>query len=117
MEYITEPTEGKPKKGFFKDPVFLSFFTIPVYLFGYNPFQKKIVFATSEALAVHPSWLKYLGFIFLLFVTEVIADARGELVVSESWSRKTWEQKRMPLFIAGLFLFLSCFIAPFFLPF
>ena len=90
MEYITGPTEEKPKKRFFKDPGFLSFFTIPVYLFGYNPVQKKIVFATSDALAVHPSWLKYLGYIFLIFVSGVIFDARGELSVSNSWDAKTW---------------------------
>ena len=114
MEYLTGPTEEKPKKRFFKDPGFLSFFTIPVYLFGYNPVQKKIVFATSDALAVHPSWLKYLGYIFLIFVSGVIFDARGELSVSNSWDAKTWKQKRKPLFIAGLFLFLFCFIAPFF---
>ena len=114
MEYVTEPTEGKPKRRFFKDPGFLSLFTIPVYWFGYNPFQKKIVFATTDALAVHPSWLKYLGFIFLIFVTGVIYDARGELSVSNSWDVKTWEEKKKPLFIVGLILFLFCFIAPFF---
>ena len=114
MEYVTEPTEGKPKRRFFKDPGFLSLFTIPVYWFGYNPFQKKIVFATSDALAVHPSWLKYLGFIFLIFVSGVIFDARGELSVSNSWDVKTWEEKKKPLFIVGLILFLFCFIAPFF---
>ena len=90
MEYITGPTEEKPKKRFIKDPVFLSFFAIPVYMFVYNPIQKKIVFATSDALAVHPSWLKYLGYIFLLFVTFVIGEARNELVgLPESWSKKT----------------------------
>ncbi|MBR5168270.1 MAG: hypothetical protein IKW86_09465 [Salinivirgaceae bacterium] len=114
MEYVTEPTEGKPKRRFFKDPGFLSLFTIAVYWFGYNPFQKKIVFATSDALAVHPSWLKYLGFIFLIFVSGVIFDARGELSVSNSWDVKTWEEKKKPLFIVGLILFLFCFIAPFF---
>jgi hypothetical protein len=114
MEYITGPTEEKPKKRFIKDPAFLSFFAIPVYMFGYNPFQKKVVFAASDALAVRPSWLKYLGFIFLLFVTFVIFDARGELSVSNSWDRKTWKEKRKPVFIAGLILFLSCFITPFF---
>ena len=115
MEYITGPTEEKPKKRFIKDPVFLSFFAIPVYMFGYNPIQKKIVCATSDALAVHPSWLKYLGYIFLLFVTFVISEARDELVgLPESWSKKTWKEKRKPLFIAGLILFLSCFVAPFF---
>ena len=60
MEYIAGPTEEKPKKRFIKDPAFLSFFAIPVYMFVYNPIQKIIVFATSDALAVHPSWLKYL---------------------------------------------------------
>ena len=115
MEYITGPTEEKPKKRFIKDPAFLSFFAIPVYMFVYNPIQKKIVFATSDALAVHPSWLKYLGYIFLLFVTFVISEARDELVgLPESWSKKTWKEKRKPLFIAGLILFLSCFVAPFF---
>ncbi len=114
MEYITGPTEKKPKKRFIKDPAFLSFFAIPVYMFGYNPFQKKVVFAASDALAVRPSWLKYLGFIFLLFVTFVIFDARGELSVSNSWDRKTWKEKRKPVFIVGLVLFLSCFIMPFF---
>ena len=115
MENIPEPTEEKPKKRFIKDPVFLSFFAIPVYMFVYNPIQKKIVFATSDALAVHPSWLKYLGYIFLLFVTFVISEARDELVgLPESWSKKTWKEKRKPLFIAGLILFLSCFVAPFF---
>ena len=115
MEYITGPTEEKPKKRFIKDPAFLSFFAIPVYIFVYNPIQKKIVFATSDALAVHPSWLKYLGYIFLLFVTFVISEARDELVgLPESWSKKTWKEKRKPLFIAGLILFLSCFVAPFF---
>ena len=114
MEQLTEQTEEKSKKGFIKDPGFLSFFAIPVYMFGYNPLQKKVVFAASDALAVHPSWLKYLGFIFLLFVTFVIFDARGEMSVSNSWDRKTWKEKRKPLFIAGLILFLSCFIAPFF---
>ena len=114
MEYITEPTEGKPKKKFYKDPLFPSFFILPVYWFGYNPFQKKIVFATSDALAVHPSWLKYLGFVFLLFVIFVIYDAHGKMSVSNSWDVKTWEEKKKPLFIAGLILFLSCFIAPFF---
>ena len=115
MEYITGPTEEKPKKIFIKDPVFLSFFAIPVYMFVYNPIQKKIVFATSDALAVHPSWLKYLGYIFLLFVTFVISEARDELVgLPESWSKKTWKEKRKPLFITGLILFLSCFVAPFF---
>ena len=115
MEYVTEPTEGKPKRRFFKDPVFLSLLLpIAVYWFGYNPFQKKIVFATTDALAVHPSWLKYLGFIFLIFVSGVIFDARGELSVSNSWDVKTWEEKKKPLFIVGLILFLFCFIAPFF---
>ena len=115
MEYITGPTEEKPKKRFIKDPAFLSFFAIPVYMFVYNPIQKKIVFATSDALAVHPSWLKYLGYVFLLFVTFVISEARDELVgLPESWSKKTWKEKRKPLFIAGLILFLSCFVAPFF---
>ena len=115
MEYITGPTEEKPKKRFIKDPAFLSFFAIPVYMFVYNPIQKKIVFATSDALAVHPSWLKYLGYIFLLFVTFVISEARDELVgLPESWSKKTWKEKRKPLFIAGLIIFLSCFVAPFF---
>ena len=114
MEYLTEPAEGKPKKRFIKDPAFLSFFTIPVYFFGYNPIQKKIVFAASDALAIHPSWLKYLGYIFLLFVIFVIYDARGKMSVSNSWDGKTWEQKRKPLFIVGLILFLFCFIAPFF---
>jgi len=114
MEQLTEQTEEKSKKGFIKDPGFLSFFAIPVYMFGYNPLQKKVVFAASDALAVHPSWLKYLGFIFLLFVTFVIFDARGEMSVSNSWDRKTWKEKRKPLFITGLILFLFCFIAPFF---
>ena len=114
MEQLTEQTEEKSKKGFIKDPGFLSFFAIPVYMFGYNPLQKKVVFAASDALAVHPSWLKYLGFIFLLFVTFVIFDARGEMSVSNSWDRKTWKEKRKPVFIAGLILFLSCFITPFF---
>ncbi len=115
MEYITGPTEEKPKKRFIKDPAFLSFFAIPVYMFVYNPIQKKIVFATSDALAVHPSWLKYLGYIFLLFVTFVISEARDELVgLPESWSKKTWKEKRKPIFIVGLVLFLSCFIMPFF---
>ena len=114
MEYITENTEEKPKKRFIKDPGFLSFFALPIYLYGYNPFQKKVVFAASDALAVRPSWLKYLGFIFLLFVTFVIFDARGEMSVSNSWDRKTWKEKSPPLFIAGLILFLSCFITPFF---
>lgn len=114
MENITEHTEEKPKKRFIKDPGFLSFFALPIYLYGYNPFQKKVVFAASDALAVRPSWLKYLGFIFLLFVTFVIFDARGEMSVSNSWDRKTWKEKRHPLFIAGLILFLSCFITPFF---
>ena len=114
MEYITEPTEEKPKKRFFKDPGFLSFFTLPVYWFGYNPLQKKVVFAASDALAVRPSWLKYLGFIFLVFVTFVIYDARGKMSVSNSWDRKTWKEKRKPVFIAGMILFLSCFITPFF---
>ena len=114
MEQLTEQTEEKPKKRFIKDPGFLSFFALPIYLYGYNPFQKKVVFATSDALAVRPSWLKYLGFIFLLFVTFVIFDARGEMSVSNSWDRKTWKEKRHPLFIAGLILFLSCFITPFF---
>ena len=100
MEYITGPTEEKPKKRFIKDPVFLSFFAIPVYMFVYNPIQKKIVFATSDALAVHPSWLKYLGYICLLFVTFVSSEARDELVgLPESWSKKTWKEKRKPLFI------------------
>lgn len=114
MEYITEPTEEKTKKKYYKDPLFPSFFILPVYWFGYNPFQKKIVFATSDALAVHPSWLKYLGFVFLLFVIFVIYDAHGKMSVSNSWDVKTWEEKKKPLFIAGLILFLSCFIAPFF---
>ncbi len=114
MEQLTEQTEEKSKKGFIKDPGFLSFFAIPVYMFGYNPLQKKIVCAASDALAVHPSWLKYLGFIFLLFVTFVIFDARGEMSVSNSWDRKTWKEKRKPLFITGLILFLFCFITPFF---
>ena len=114
MEYIAGPTEERTKKKFIKDPGFLSFFAIPIYLFGYNPLQKKVVFAASDALAVRPSWLKYLGFIFLLFVTFVIFDARGEMSVSNSWDRKTWKEKRHPLFIAGLILFLSCFITPFF---
>ena len=99
MEQLTEQTEEKSKKGFIKDPGFLSFFAIPVYMFGYNPLQKKIVCAASDALAVHPSWLKYLGFIFLLFVTFVIFDARGEMSVSNSWDRKTWKEKRKPLFM------------------
>ena len=68
MEYITKPTEEKPKKGFIKAPFFLSVLPIAIYWFGYNPFQKKVVFATSDALAVHPSWLKYLGYVFLIFV-------------------------------------------------
>ena len=115
MEYIAGPTEEKPKKRFIKDPVFLSFFAIPVYMFGYNPIQKKIVFATSDALAVRPSWLKYLGYIFLIFVTFVIGEACGEMgLLPLSWSKKTWKEKRRPLFIAGLILFLSCFVAPFF---
>ena len=115
MEYIAGPTEEKPKKRFIKDPGFLSFFAIPVYMFGYNPIQKKIVFATSDALAVHPSWLKYLGYIFLIFVTFVIGEACGEMeLLPNSWSKKTWKEKRRPLFIAGLILFLSCFVAPFF---
>ena len=115
MEYITGPTEEKPKKRFIKDPVFLSFFTIPVYMFVYNPIQKIIVFATSDALAVHPSWLKYLGYIFLIFVTFVIGEACGEMgLLPNSWSKKPWKEKRRPLFIAGLILFLSCFVAPFF---
>jgi len=115
MEYITGPTEEKPKKRFIKDPVFLSFFAIPIYMFVYNPIQKIIVFATSDALAVHPSWLKYLGYIFLIFVTFVIGETRDELVgLPESWSKKPWKEKRRPLFIAGLILFLSCFVAPFF---
>ena len=114
MEYITEPTEEKPKKRFFKDPGFLSFFAIPVYMFGYNPLHKKVVFAASDALAVHPTWLKYLGYIFLIFVSLVITDARGELSVSNSWDKKTWKEKRKPVFIAGLILFLFFFITPFF---
>ena len=115
MEYIAGPTEEKPKKRFIKDPVFLSFFAIPVYMFGYNPIQKKIVCATSDALAVHPSWLKYLGYIFLIFVTFVIGEAYGEMgLLPNSWSKKPWKEKRKPLFIAGLILFLSCFVAPFF---
>jgi len=115
MEYITGPTEEKPKKRFIKDPAFLSFFAIPVYMFGYNPIQKKIVFATSDALAVRPSWLKYLGYIFLIFVTFVIGEACGEMgLLPLSWSKKPWKEKRRPLFIAGLILFLSCFVAPFF---
>lgn len=114
MEQLTEQTEEKSKKGFIKDPGFLSFFAIPVYMFGYNPLQKKVVFAASDALAVHPSWLKYLGFIFLLFVTFVIFDARGEMSVSNSWDRKTWKEKRKSLFITSLILFLFCFITPFF---
>ena len=115
MENIPESTEEKPKKRFIKDPVFLSFFAIPVYMFVYNPIQKKIVFATSDALAVHPSWLKYLGYIFLLFVTFVIGEASGQMeLLPNSWSKKPWKEKRMPLFIAGLILFLSCFVAPFF---
>ena len=108
MEQLTEQTEEKSKKGFIKDPGFLSFFAIPVYMFGYNPLQKKVVFAASDALAVHPSWLKYLGYIFLIFVTFVISEACGEMeLLPNSW-------KRRPLFIAGLILFLSCFVAPFF---
>ena len=114
MESIPEPTEEKPRKRFIKDPGFLSFFALPIYLYGYNPFQKKVVFAASDALAVRPSWLKYLGFIFLLFVTLVIFDARGKMSVSNSWDRKTWKEKRKPVFIVGLVLFLSCFIMPFF---
>ena len=114
MEYITEPTEEKPKKRFFKDPGFLSFFAIPVYMFGYNPLHKKVVFAASDALAVHPTWLKYLGYIFLICVSLVITDARGELSVSNSWDKKTWKEKRKPVFIAGLILFLFFFITPFF---
>ena len=114
MEYITGPTEEKPKKGFIKAPFFLSVLPIAIYWFGYNPFQKKVVFAASDALAVRPSWLKYLGFIFLVFVSLVITDARGELSVSNSWDKKTWKEKRKPVFIAGLILFLSCFITPFF---
>ena len=115
MEYITGPTEEKPKKRFIKDPVFLSFFAIPVYMFSYNPIQKKIVCATSDALAVHPSWLKYLGYIFLIFVTFVIGEASGQMeLLPNSWSKKPWKEKRRPLFIAGLILFLSCFVAPFF---
>ena len=114
MEYIAESTEGKPKKRFINAPFFLSVLPIAVYWFGYNPFQKKVVFAASDALAVRPSWLKYLGFIFLIFVMLVIFDARGELSVSNSWDRKTWKEKRKPVFIAGLILFLSCFITPFF---
>ena len=115
MEYITGPTEEKPKKRFIKDPVFLSFFAIPIYMFVYNPIQKIIVFATSDALAVHPSWLKYLGYIFLIFVIFVIGEANGEMgLLPNSWSKKTWKEKRKPLFIVGLILFLSCFVAPFF---
>ena len=115
MEQLTEQTEEKPKKRFIKDPGFLSFFALPIYLYGYNPFQKKVVFATSDALAVHPSWLKYLGYIFLLFVTFVIGEASGQMeLLPNSWSKKPWKEKRMPLFIAGLILFLSCFVAPFF---
>ncbi|MBQ1592257.1 MAG: hypothetical protein II077_09505, partial [Treponema sp.] len=90
MEYIAESTEGKPKRGFIKDAFFLSVLPIAVYWFGYNPFQKKVVFAASDALAFRPSWLKYLGFIFLIFVMLVISDACGELSVSNSWDRKTW---------------------------
>ncbi|MCR4938759.1 MAG: hypothetical protein K5930_01460 [Treponemataceae bacterium] len=115
MEYIPEPTEEKPKKRFIKDPAFLSFFAIPVYMFVYNPIQKKIVFATSDALAVHPSWLKYLGYIFLLFVTFVISEGSGQMeLLPNSWSKKPWKEKRKPLFIAGLILFLFFFITPFF---
>ena len=114
MENIPESTEKKPKKGFIKAPFFLSVLPIAIYWFGYNPFQKKVVFAASDALAVRPSWLKYLGFIFLVFVSLVITDARGELSVSNSWDKKTWKEKRKPVFIAGLILFLSCFITPFF---
>lgn len=115
MEYIAGPTEEKPKKRFIKDPVFLSFWAFPVYFFGYNPIQKKIVCAASDALAVHPSWLKYLGYIFLLFVTFAVGEACGELeLLPNSWSKKPWKEKRRPLFIAGLILFLSCFVAPFF---
>ena len=45
----------------------------------------------------------------------MISEARDELVgLPESWSKKTWKEKRKPLFIAGLILFLSCFVAPFF---
>ena len=99
MEYITGPTEEKPKKRFIKDPVFLSFFAIPIYMFVYNPIQKIIVFATSDALAVHPSWLKYLGYIFLIFVTFVIGEANGEMgLLPNSWSKKPWKEKRKPLF-------------------
>jgi hypothetical protein len=115
MEQLTEQTEEKSKKGFIKDPGFLSFFAIPVYMFGYNPLQKKVVFAASDALAVHPSWLKYLGYIFLIFVTFVISEACGEMeLLPNSWSKKPWKEKRRPLFITGLILFLFCFIAPFF---
>ena len=115
MEYIAESTEGKPKRGFIKDAFFLSVLPIAVYWFGYNPFQKKVVFAASDALAVRPSWLKYLGFIFLIFVTFVIGEACGEMgLLPLSWSKKPWKEKRRPLFIAGLILFLSCFITPFF---
>ena len=64
MEYITGPTEEKPKKRFIKDPAFLSFFAIPVYIFVYNPIQKKIVFATSDALAVHPRGSNILDIFF-----------------------------------------------------
>ena len=115
MEQLTEQMEEKSKKGFIKDPGFLSFFAIPVYMFGYNPLQKKVVFAASDALAVHPSWLKYLGYIFLIFVTFVISEASGEMeLLPNSWSKKPWKEKRKPLFITGLILFLFCFIAPFF---
>ena len=102
MENIPESTEKKPKKRFIKDPVFLSFFAIPVYMFVYNPIQKNIVFATSDALAVHPSWLKYLGYIFLIFVTFVISEARNELVgLPESWSKKTWKKKESRFLLQG----------------
>lgn len=114
MEYIAGPTEEKPKKGFIKAPFFLSVLPIAIYWFGYNPFQKKVVFAASDALAVRPSWLKYLGYVFLIFVFLEISDARGELSVSNSWDKKTWKEKRKPVFIAGLILFLFCFITPFF---
>ena len=35
-------------------------------------------------------------------------------LLPNSWSKKPWKEKRRPLFIAGLILFLSCFVAPFF---
>ena len=56
-----------------------------------------------------------LGYIFLIFVTFVIGEANGEMgLLPLSWSKKPWKEKRRPLFIAGLIIFLSCFVAPFF---